>query len=212
MWFVQVLKNRIDFFVFKIKWRKCNKHNFTVAKNIFDKNRVKVGNFTYGSLYIIMSNVSHKITIGSFCSIAPNVTFIVESDHPINKLSTFPFKVKCLNQKYEAISKGDIIIDDDVWIGYGSVILSGVHIGQGAIIAAGSVVTKDVPAYAIVAGIPAKVIKYRFSKEVILKLLEFDFSCLTLDVVSKCENSLYRDINEYNINEILNELRLGNKG
>ncbi|SDB95488.1 Acetyltransferase (isoleucine patch superfamily) [Succiniclasticum ruminis] len=207
MWFVQALKKRINLFVFRAKWRKCNKHNFTVAKNMFDKNRVKVGNFTYGSLYIIMSNERHKITIGSFCSIASDVTLIVESDHPINKLSTFPFKVKCLNQKCEAISKGDIIIGNDVWIGYGSIILSGVHIGQGAIIAAGSVVAKDVPAYAIVAGVPAKVIKYRFSKEIIEKLIDFDFSCLTLDVVNKCENSLYKDINENNIYEVLNDLR-----
>ena len=65
-------------------------------------------------------------------------------------------------QSTEAFGKGDIIVEDDVWIGYGAVIMSGVTIKQGAVIAAGSVVVKDVPAYSIVGGAPAKIIKYRF--------------------------------------------------
>lgn len=77
----------------------------------------------------------------------------------------------CLQKvKHEATSKGDIVVKDDVWIGYGSIILSGVHIGQGAVIAAGSVVSHDVPPYAIVGGVPARLIKYRFSEEMTKKL------------------------------------------
>ena len=94
----------------------------------------------------------------------------------------------------EAISKGDIIVDDDVWIGYGATILSGVHIGQGAVIAAGAVVTKDVPPYAIVGGVPAKVIKYRFSPEIIQQLMKLDYSKLTEDMIRERIDDLYTSL------------------
>ena len=103
--------------------------------------------------------------IGNYISIAQNVHFLLDVEHFANHISTYPFKVKLLHsQKSESFSKGDIIIDDDVWIGYGATILSGVRIGQGAVVATGAVVTSDVPPYAIVGGVPAKVIKYRNEK------------------------------------------------
>ncbi|MDY6420297.1 MAG: CatB-related O-acetyltransferase [Succinivibrio dextrinosolvens] len=112
---------------------------------------------------ILDNNSLSKLKIGSFCSIAPKVTFILNSDHYTNNLSSFPFKVMCLgSHKSEAISYGDIVVDDDVWIGYGATILSGIHVGQGAIIAAGAVVSKDVPPYAIVGGVPARIINSSF--------------------------------------------------
>ena len=74
----------------------------------------------------------------------------------------------------EAWSKGPIVINDDVWLGTNALILSGIEIGQGAVIAAGAVVTNDIPPYAIAAGVPAKVIKYRFNQEMIDKLLQLD--------------------------------------
>lgn len=157
-------------------WRKKNKNNFTSANNIFPHELVSVGKGTYGGLYVLAFDNFHKCKIGNYCSIAPEVAFILSADHNIDTLSTYPFKVKMFGEKLEGVSKGDIIIDDDVWIGFRSTILSDVHIGQGAVIAAGSVVTKDVPPYAIVAGVPARVIKYRFSKEIINKLLKIDFS------------------------------------
>lgn len=70
---------------------------------------------------------------------------MLSADHPTDLLSTYPYKVKLLNQPLEGVSKGDIVVGDDVWFGFRSTIMSGVHIGQGAIIAAGAVVTKDVP-------------------------------------------------------------------
>ena len=89
---------------------------------------------------------------------------------------TYPFKVKVLGEEKEAVSKGPIIIGDDVWIGMDSLILSGVTVGRGSVIGARSVVTKDVPPYAIVAGNPARIIKYRFSEEMIDKLSSLEIS------------------------------------
>ena len=101
----------------------------------------------------------------------------------------------CLqNEKFEAISNGDIIIEDDVWIGENAVILSGVHIGQGAVIAAGAVVTRDIPPYSIVAGVPAKILRYRFDQDVINELLKIDFGSLTRRDIKIHEQELYETI------------------
>ncbi len=114
-----------------------------------------------------------KVTIGNFCSIARNVSMQV-SNHAMARATTYPifknvFKEENIN---DFISKGDISIGNDVWIGAHALILSGAKINNGAVIAANSVVTGEIPAYAIVAGSPAKVIKYRFSPEVIEQLLK----------------------------------------
>lgn len=98
--------------------------------------------------------------------------------------------------KLEAVSKGDITIEDDVWIGYGATILSGVKIGQGAVIAAGAVVTRDVPPYAIAGGVPAKVIKWRFPQAIIDKLVKIDFSKLDEKMVRKHIDELYEKVDE----------------
>ena len=101
-----------------------------------------------------------------------------------------------LGENSEAMSKGDITVDNDVWIGYGATIMSGVHIGQGAIVAAGAVVTKDVLPYAIVGGVPAKVIKYRFEPELIKELLKIDYSKLTKEKVEKHIDDLYAELKD----------------
>ena len=104
------------------------------------------------------------------------------------------------------MAKGDIILEDDVWIGHSAIIMSGVTLGQGSIVAAGAVVTKDVPPYAIVGGNPAKIIKYRFEREVIEKLLKFDFSKLSNEVVKDKLSVLYTHITKENVEEILQNL------
>lgn len=186
------IKKKIQEYLFKKKWRKHNSHNETYPVGIFNERLVMVGRKTYGRLYVSMFNDNYKLKIGNFCSIGPEVCFLLSSDHCLNYISTFPFKVKYGVEEFEGISKGDIIVEDDVWIGYGAIILSGVHIAQGAVIAAGSVVTKDVPAYAIVAGNPAKVIKYRFEQVVIDELIKINFTLLKDDEIVKNMQKFYR--------------------
>lgn len=178
------------------KWRKLNSHNDTRLDSIFKFDNVSVGIGTYGVLKV-RNDTDYKLKIGNWCSIAENVIFMVGYDHYINHISTFPYKVKGLGcARYEATSKGDIVVDDDVWIGYGATILSGVHIGQGAVIAAGAVVSKDVPPYAIVGGVPAKVIKYRFNDELIKELLKVDYSKLAKEMISEHIDDLYTDLTD----------------
>ena len=183
---------------FQKKWRRSNFHNQTVAGSLFVADRVKVGKGTYGTLNIDVASMPENLknlTIGNFCSIGEGVKFLLNVDHPVHTISTYPFKVRYLESvPNEAISKGDIQIDDDVWLGYGATILSGVHIGQGAVVAAGAVVTKDVPPYAIVGGVPAKIIKYRFEPELIESLLTVDYSKLDDDTIRTHEADLYQPL------------------
>jgi virginiamycin A acetyltransferase len=128
------------------------------------------------------------VIIGKFCSIACNAKFLMNSgNHRMKSLSTFPFPIFYeewdLDIRHVADAwdnRGDIVIGNDVWIGYEAIIMSGVTIGDGAIIGTRAVVTKDVPPYAIAGGIPAKTIKKRYSDEVISDLLElkwWDWPC-----------------------------------
>ena len=121
-----------------------------------------------------------RLIIGKFCSIACGAKFLFNSaNHTLESLSTYPFPIfyeewgldiKDVANAWD--NKGDIVIGNDVWIGYEAIILAGVTIGDGAIIGARAVVTEDVPAYTIVGGVPAKPIRKRFSEEIISKLLE----------------------------------------
>lgn len=128
-----------------------------------------------------------KLVIGKFCSVACGAKFLFNSaNHTLDSLSTYPFPIffKEWNLDVKDITKawdhkGDIVIGNDVWIGYEAVILAGVTIGDGAVIGTRAVVTKDVPPYTIVGGIPAKPIKKRFSQEninTLLKLKWWDWS------------------------------------
>ena len=179
------------------KWREINSHNSTTMNNDFDMNLVSVGKYTYGELNVLNFSEDKRLSIGNYCSIASNVTFAVCSEHTMNTISTFPFKVKCLSSvAFEALSKGDIIVEDDVWIGQNAVVLSGVRIGQGAIVAAGAIVTKDVPPYAIVGGNPAKIIKYRFKQELIDELIKVDFGALSRTEINEHIDELYMEITD----------------
>ncbi|MBQ9034058.1 MAG: CatB-related O-acetyltransferase [Oscillospiraceae bacterium] len=147
---------------------------------------IRVGDFTYIADSDFESHVTHfypwsrdKLMIGKFCQIAAGVEFVMnDANHQINAVTTFPFyTLEGWDMEPPAPSdmpfKGDTVIGNDVWIGQNAVILPGVHIGDGAIIGANSVVGSDVAPYTIVIGNPAKVLRRRFDDELIGLLLQF---------------------------------------
>ena len=160
-------------------------------KEIYVKPTIKnpniiVGDFTYIADSEFESHVTHhydfigdKLIIGKFCQIAAGVEFVMNgANHQMNAVSTFPFyTLEGWNMKAPVASdmpfKGDTVIGNDVWIGQNATILPGVHIGDGAIIGANSVVASDVEPYSIVVGNPAKLIRYRFDGELTSLLLKF---------------------------------------
>lgn len=184
------------------EWKRDNTHNFTNLKNALFLNCVHVGRCTYGTIDVDMTRDDTELYIGSFCSIASDVRFVLSSEHSLSLLSTYPFKNRLINGEVEAKSKGNILVQDDVWIGSRSTVLSGVKIGQGAVIAAGAVVTKDVPPYAIVGGVPAKVIKYRFEPEVIKFLEQLNYDQLTDELINNHQRELYTSIDQKSLREI----------
>ncbi|MCR6848078.1 MULTISPECIES: CatB-related O-acetyltransferase [Bacillus] len=138
-------------------------------------NKYDIGDYTYSKVgpSIFSWNDETKLKIGKFCSLGEEVVFILGGEHRADWITTYPFNAFFNEGAHitgHPSSKGDIVVGNDVWIGYQSCILSGVTIGNGAIIGAKSVVTKDVPPYAIVAGNPAKFVRYRFPQETIEKL------------------------------------------
>lgn len=179
----------------KKKWKKLHPGSDTIPMNDFNTDNVEIGFGTYGELNVVDFGGDKKLIIKNYVSIAQNVSFILNADHYTNHISTYPFRVKTLqSQLSESFGKGDITVADDVWIGYGATIMSGVRIGQGAVIAAGSVVTKDVPPYAIVGGVPAQVIKFRFESELIEELLKVDYSKLTKEQIEQHIDELYIEL------------------
>lgn len=122
--------------------------------------------------------IGDKLVIGKFCALARDVRFIMNgANHQIGGFSTYPFYI--FGNGWEAATplpsdfphKGDTVIGNDVWLGYDVLVMPGVQIGDGAIVAARSVVVSDVPAYSVVGGNPAKVLKTRFPHEVVRELL-----------------------------------------
>lgn len=179
----------------KKQWRKKYPDSKLVPVNDFDFKLVKAGRESYGDLKVISYGHTHKLVIGDFVSIAKNVTFMLDVEHNTNTIFTYPFKAKILQTtSCEAFGKGDIIVGNDAWIGYGATVLSGVKIGQGAVVAAGAVVTKDIPPYAIVGGNPAKIIKYRFPQEIIDKMLKINFEQLDKNFVETNIDRLYEEV------------------
>lgn len=146
------------------------------------KEQYEVGRGTYGEPTIMYWGEPITLKVGAFCSIAGGVKIFLGGNHRTDWLTTYPFSIFRESAKHITWypdSKGDVVIGNDVWIGEGAVILSGVNIGNGVVIGASSVVASDVPPYSIVGGNPAKVIRMRFEEEVVsilqsLKWWEWD--------------------------------------
>ena len=166
---------------------RANDNTICYLKNIVKNPNIIIGDFTFYNDFVndpkdfekrnVLYHypINHdRLIIGKFCSIACGAKFLFNSsNHTMSSLSTYPFPIFAaewdenmpVTEAWD--NKGDIVIGNDVWIGYEAVIMAGVHIGNGAIIGTRAVVTKDVPPYAIVGGVPAKKIRNRFDDSVI---------------------------------------------
>ncbi len=137
-----------------------------------------IGDWTYGNPTVEEFQDGGSLKVGRFCSIARGATILLGGEHRCEWVTTYPFNVVCPDARSfqgHPRSKGPVVIGNDVWIGQGATILSGVTIGDGAVVAACAVVVGNVPPYAVVAGNPARVVKYRFSQEQVASLLEIQW-------------------------------------
>ena len=171
-------------------------------KNTVDDPKIIIGDYTYyddledsenfaRNVLYHYSFSKDKLIIGKFCAIARDVKFIMNgANHQTSGFSTYPFYIfgngweKATPKENELPFKGDTVIGNDVWMGYETIVMPGVTIGDGAIIAARSVVVNDVPAYSIVGGNPAQVIKRRFDSETVAKLIEISWWNWDIDKIT----------------------------
>ena len=195
----------------------CYIKNVVKAPNIF------IGDYTYyddsispmdfekNNILFNYPEFVDRLIIGKFCSIACGTKFIMgTANHRINSVSTYPFNV--FGGKWEELTpphlsqlpfKGDIVVGNDVWFGRECVVMPGVKIGDGAIIGAYSVVTKDVPPYTVVGGNPAKVIRKRFDDKLIKLLLEIKWWDFEIEKITKILPLLCNPDLEYAYEEFL---------
>lgn len=172
-------------------------------KNFIDHPRIQIGDYTYLNDFrlpvddvrkllipYLHPKAPEKLVIGKFGQIAHGVQIITSSaNHQMDGFSTYPFNAfgepwsSCYESKWP--NKGDTMIGNDVWIGHQAAIMPAVSIGDGAIIGARSVVTKDVPSYSIVAGNPAKIIRFRFDDKTIASLLEIRWWDWPIELINR---------------------------
>ena len=184
--------------------------------NIFNRyrkeknfNNIFIDKYTYGQPLILDWTHKYNLYIGKFCSIAGGVQIILDGNHRLDWISTFAFHVIDGVQEKEGhpIGKANMKIGNDVWIGRDAIILPGVSIGDGAVVGAGAIVTKNVDAYSIVAGNPARHIKYRFTSKQIEKLKSIKWWNWDIEKIKKNVNLLRSENIDLFINKVyLNEL------
>lgn len=197
----------------KLLWKKKNKNNLTWIEDVnndslrafIEREGVIIGRGTYGQINVNYTlNKKEKLVIGDYCSIATTVKFVLGGEHDYQCISTYPFVSKIGHYSTEVLCKGPIVIDDEVWLGENVTVLSGVHIGKGAVVAAGSIVVSDIPPYAIYGGNPAQLIKMRFSNVIIDKLLKCKLDVISLDANTRWMFETH--LTEENVDEIIAEL------
>ncbi|MEO8026053.1 MAG: CatB-related O-acetyltransferase [Bryobacteraceae bacterium] len=142
--------------------------------------RIEVGAFTYGAPRILWWGDDASLSIGKYCSIADDVEIALGGNHRVDWVTTYPFPALRGWREAKSIqghptTRGNVIIRNDVWLGRGCTVLSGVTIGNGAVCGSRAIVTHDVPDYAIVAGNPAKIVKMRFDAETINRLVSLQW-------------------------------------
>lgn len=199
-------KNNHEFYKFKKRYYEKFPGSEMYPMSIFDLDKVEIGRHSHGNLYLEMwENPNQKLIIGDFVS--TRGFFVLGGNHKYETVSTYGFPQMILKDPalmYIERTNGPIVVKDDVWIGMNSMILSGVTINQGAIIAAGALVTKDVPPYAIVGGNPAKIIKYRFDEKIIERLIEkVDYNKLTVEKIRNYHKLLDAPVNDNTLPQIL---------
>jgi acetyltransferase-like isoleucine patch superfamily enzyme len=185
-----------------LKLARRLKHRLAIFAGSDDiDSRISIGDQTYGvsNQTVFLVRESDRIHIGKYCSFAPGVKIIPSGEHNFGRVSTFPFYAHLLKRGVErdTYSKGDVFIGNDVWVGFNTTILSGVSIGDGAVIAAGAVVVDNVPPYAIVAGVPAKIIGYRFPPETIRSLLDIQWWDWDTKKIAENVDEFYIDVDEF---------------
>lgn len=162
---------------------------------------VTIGAFSYGLTDETFRSVddSVSITIGKFCSFAEGVTIFGRFDHPLDQASTYPLRTLLFapGTNQDAITRGPVKIGNDVWVGYRATILSGVTVGNGAVIGAGSVVARNVPPYAIVAGASATIVRYRFEPHIVTALLEIKWWDWPIERIRALEAEFYGPIEAF---------------
>lgn len=183
------------------KIRLVNKHHLYLIES---------GKYSFGVPNIVSyGGEKEKLIIGNYCSIAAGATFILSGEHYTNTFTTYTLKNHCFGEKKdETLCKGPIKICDDVWIGYNATILSGITIGQGAIVGANSLVTKNVEPYSIVGGNPAKFIKYRYSSEIIEEMKKIDFSKIEPEQLKFIEELVYKKLDIETLKKIKEHLNI----
>jgi len=152
------------------------------TKDLYPEKPYIIGDHTYGEPYVHDWGDGGNLIIGKYSSISINVHILLGGNHYLDRVTTYPFHSlaaergdiwqEAIDLNSDRWSKGDVVIGNDVWLGLNTTILSGIKIGDGAVVAAGSIVTRDVEPYTVVAGNPAKPIKKRFNDYEIQKLLE----------------------------------------
>ncbi|MBK6908537.1 MAG: CatB-related O-acetyltransferase [Rhodocyclaceae bacterium] len=162
--------------------------------------RVSIGCGTYGigEQTVLLFRDDDRVEIGKYCSVANGVKIIASGEHNYRAVANFPFAAVFEGDvNRDTFSKGPVRIGNDVWVGANATILSGVVVGDGAVVAAGSVVTQSIPPYAIVGGVPAVVIKYRFQAETIERLLRLAWWDWPSEQIKKDMNLFYLTVDQF---------------